>query len=67
VFAQCRLPRSWASLAMDRAGNLYGTTVCEGANNVGTVFKLTPSGNSWTYTDLHDFTGAPTAHARSVA
>ena len=40
---------------MDRAGNLYGTTVCEGANNVGTVFKLTPSGNSWTYTDLHDF------------
>jgi uncharacterized repeat protein (TIGR03803 family) len=42
---------------MDMSGNLYGTTVCEGANNVGTVFKLTPSGNSWTYADLHDFTG----------
>src|SRR5208282_218554 len=43
---------SWTGLA-----NLYGTTVCDGANNAGSVFKLTPSGNSWTYTSLHDFTG----------
>ena len=42
---------------MDGAGNLYGTTYCDGANNVGNVFKLTPSGASWTYTSLHDFTG----------
>jgi len=42
---------------MDSAGNLYGTTQQEGAYNQGTVFKLTPSGGGWTYTDLHDFTG----------
>ena len=45
------------SLVMDEAGNLYGTTYCDGANSLGNVFKLTPSGNSWTYTSLHDFTG----------
>ena len=42
---------------MDGAGDLYGTTLCDGANNAGSVFELTPSGNSWTYTSLHDFTG----------
>jgi uncharacterized repeat protein (TIGR03803 family) len=44
-------------LIMDGAGNLYGFTGGEGAYNLGTVFKLTPSGGSWTYTSLHDFTG----------
>jgi len=43
-------------LTMDAAGNLYGTTQAEGFG-YGTVFKLTPSGGSWTYTDLHSFTG----------
>ena len=43
------------SLVMDGAGNLYGTTVCDGANGIGNVFELTPSGGSWTYKDLHDF------------
>ena len=51
--AQCG-PR--AALVMDGAGNLYGTTYCGGANNLGSVFKLTPSSPSWTYTSLHDFT-----------
>lgn len=45
------------SLVMDAAGNLDGTTYCDGANNLGNVFKLTPSSNGWTYTSLHDFTG----------
>ena len=45
------------SVAIDEAGNLYGTTYCDDANSLGNVFKLTPSGNSWTYTSLHDFTG----------
>lgn len=44
-------------LVMDSAGNLYGTTVQEGSNNFGTVFKLTPSGGNWTYTLLHAFNG----------
>ena len=46
------------ALVMDSAGNLYGTTVCDGANNMGSVFKLTPSSGTWTYTDLHDFNGS---------
>jgi uncharacterized repeat protein (TIGR03803 family) len=29
-------------LAMDAQGNLYGTTLLNGARNSGTVFKLTP-------------------------
>ena len=46
----------WA-LVMDVGGNLYDTTGCDGANNLGNVFKLTKTGGSWTYTSLHDFTG----------
>lgn len=44
-------------LAMDAAGNLYGTTFQGGANQVGNVFRLSPSNGQWIYTDLHDFTG----------
>jgi len=48
----------YSSLAMDAAGNLYGTTYGEGAYSLGSVFKLTPSVGSWIYTDLHDFSGS---------
>jgi uncharacterized repeat protein (TIGR03803 family) len=48
---------SEAKLARDSAGNLYGTTVKDGAYGHGSVFKLTPSNGGWTYTSLHDFTG----------
>jgi uncharacterized repeat protein (TIGR03803 family) len=44
-------------LAMDASGSLYGVTMVEGAFGAGNLFKLTPSNGSWTYTDLHDFTG----------
>jgi len=47
----------FGGLTMDAAGNLYGMTYADGANNFGSVFKLTPSGGGWTYTDLYDFTG----------
>ena len=47
----------YAALTMDGAGNLYGTTLCDGAYGDGNVFKLAPSGNSWTYISLHDFAG----------
>jgi len=46
-----------ASLAMDEAGNLYGTTPQGGPSGVGEVFKLTHSAGGWEYTALHDFTG----------
>jgi uncharacterized repeat protein (TIGR03803 family) len=38
-------------------GNLYGTTIADGAYGYGAVFKLTNSSEGWTYTSLHDFTG----------
>jgi uncharacterized repeat protein (TIGR03803 family) len=47
----------WANLVMDRAGNLYGTTLYDGAYGLGAVFKLTPGLSGWSYTSLHDFTG----------
>ncbi|HSC19250.1 MAG TPA: choice-of-anchor tandem repeat GloVer-containing protein [Rhizomicrobium sp.] len=42
-------------------GNLYGTTSRggEGGHSVGTVFRLAPSGSSWTETVLHSFTAGP--------
>ncbi len=50
-------PGSYASLAIDQAGNLYGTTSLDGTNFAGNVFKLTPGNGGWTYSSLHDFTG----------
>jgi uncharacterized repeat protein (TIGR03803 family) len=63
------------ALFRDSAGNLYGTTGAGGtnplgqcpSNGCGTIFKLSPSGGGWTYTELYDFTGgndgsAPTSN-----
>jgi len=44
------------TLTLDSAGNLYGTAQSGGTGGVGAVFKLSPSGGSWNYTSLHDFT-----------
>jgi len=57
-----RLPGSGISgtfrnLIMDGSGSLYATTHCDGANNAGTVYKLTNSGGTWTYNSLYVFTG----------
>jgi uncharacterized repeat protein (TIGR03803 family) len=52
-----------AGLAMDRAGNLYGTAelgggggLCNG-NGCGTVFKLVRKGSGWVLISLYGFTG----------
>ena len=48
-----------AGLTRDAAGNLFGTTCYGGANNQGTVFKLTPDGSgNWTETTVHEFAGS---------
>lgn len=43
------------ALAIDPTGNLYGVTSSGGAQNAGTIFKLTPSGQ---FTTIYAFTGA---------
>jgi uncharacterized repeat protein (TIGR03803 family) len=51
--------RSLASVVLDKAGNLYGTTSQGGAYNAGTVFELTPGTNgTWRETVLYSFTNA---------
>ena len=47
----------WGGVVMDQGGNLYAADPLTGASGNGYVFKLTPSGGGWTFTDLHDFTG----------
>ncbi len=49
-------PGPTSTLVMDASGALYGTTYSVGVYGCGSVFKLTPSGNNWIYTSLHDFT-----------
>ncbi len=46
----------YAAVIQGSDGNFYGTTQGGGANGVGTVFKLTPSG---TVTTLHSFCEQP--------
>jgi uncharacterized repeat protein (TIGR03803 family) len=48
-------------LIADESGNLYGTTLQGGANNLGAVYQLTPpstSGGRWTETVIFSFSGS---------
>jgi uncharacterized repeat protein (TIGR03803 family) len=56
-----------ASLTMDAAGNLYGTTTRGGKNNLGTIFKLIPGSGGWTYQSLKEFTSDLTDGALPVS
>jgi uncharacterized repeat protein (TIGR03803 family) len=45
-----------AGVLMDKAGNLYGTTVDGGLGDCGVIYKLAPGPkNTWVYTVLHEF------------
>jgi uncharacterized repeat protein (TIGR03803 family) len=46
-----------ATPVFDSRGNLYSTTTGGGSAGLGVVFELTPSGDKWTETILHNFTG----------
>lgn len=47
------------NMVMDPEGNLYGTTVKDGAYGAGSIFELTPSSDGlWNYSTLYNFTGA---------
>jgi uncharacterized repeat protein (TIGR03803 family) len=48
----------YAGLVLDTKGNLYGTTVAGGANDLGTVFQLKPVGDEqWTEMIIYSFAG----------
>ena len=54
----------YSNLLLDQQGNLYGTTLIDGAYSYGTVFKVTPAGKE---TVLHSFTGTGGDGATPVA
>ena len=43
-------------LAVDASGNVFGTAQ-GGAHGSGVTFELSPSGSTWTYSVLHNFSG----------
>lgn len=45
--------RPYAGLIFDNAGNLYGSASCGGKNQIGTVFELIRSGDSWIFKLLY--------------
>ncbi|MGD0989732.1 MAG: choice-of-anchor tandem repeat GloVer-containing protein [Candidatus Sulfotelmatobacter sp.] len=50
----------YAGLIFDHSGNLYGAATQGGAGGSdggGTVFELTPSGGSWTFSVIYSLTG----------
>jgi uncharacterized repeat protein (TIGR03803 family) len=47
----------YSGVILDKAGNIFGTTLDGGTNNSGSVFELTHSGSGWSETTLHDFYG----------
>jgi uncharacterized repeat protein (TIGR03803 family) len=49
----------YGSLLADSTGALYSTTIFGGVNNLGTVFKLTRSGSTYTEQILWSFKGKP--------
>jgi len=49
---------STTGVAMDSAGNIYGTTNFGGNAGIGTIYELTPSGGSYSYNQIHSFSNA---------
>jgi uncharacterized repeat protein (TIGR03803 family) len=46
-----------AQLIADSSGNLYGVSQFGGTHGLGTVFELSPTGDTWTESILYSFTG----------
>jgi uncharacterized repeat protein (TIGR03803 family) len=48
-----------AGVAFDAESSLYGTATGGGTAGGGTIFRLRPTGNAWSFAVLHSFTGNP--------
>jgi len=48
---------TFRDVMFDNSGNLYATTHCDGENDAGTVYELTPAAGTWSYNELYVFTG----------
>lgn len=48
---------TYRNVILDASGNIYATTHCDGSYSAGTVYELTPSGSTWNYNPLYEFTG----------
>ncbi len=46
------------AVAIDNAGNVYGTTRSGGDHGLGFVYRLSPKGQDWVFTPLYSFTGS---------
>jgi uncharacterized repeat protein (TIGR03803 family) len=46
-----------SALVFDHSGNIYGGASGAGQSNCGTIFELTPSGQSWSENTLYTFAG----------
>jgi uncharacterized repeat protein (TIGR03803 family) len=47
----------YGALTFDASGNLYGTTYYDGANNLGSVYELSPGRRHWKERVLYSFVG----------
>jgi uncharacterized repeat protein (TIGR03803 family) len=47
----------YGALVFDAAGNLYGSTYYDGANDLGSVYKLSKSNGTWSESVLYSFRG----------
>jgi uncharacterized repeat protein (TIGR03803 family) len=48
---------TFRNVMVTSSGTIYATTHCDGNDDSGTVYELTPNGSSWDYKLLYTFTG----------
>jgi uncharacterized repeat protein (TIGR03803 family) len=46
---------TFRDLMLDASGNIWATTHCDGDYSMGTIYEITPSGSTWSFTQLYEF------------